>query len=1098
MNIDPNVYGLSIELSLSTGKAFESLNRFEAAVTGIETQVTAVAQKALGEIESLTDKLEKNISSVSASLKDVSVEGDKFSQNISQAQADTATMGGNIDSQIDDITKSIKLWDEILEIHEEIVKLGQDELDRVGDYVRIIEDIKQAIDLKNKSHATELEYIRQETKAFGNVAQQATNFNDSLAGNATIMGGIVNLAKHLFILVAEIDQATENFVATNYRAYGTQQQLVQQARLLTAEYGLLDEQAIEATKALASLRIPEDELKQYVVLVSEASRYTGASVEVLAAYAHSLRQVGMDAVATQRHLQHMAASMRMFGLSTADLNRILGNTTISIAEIDTVFGPGAVEQLNLMRTNMAGLSKQLGFSADASEKFIMHLMDPSNRILLERFSGESIDNISDLTRAMITSGEKIQEQIQNMRDSGMDDVQIQYQLQALSEAYGFANVESMHLAARLAELSNEMGLNLDNAEDMQKAYETLYNESLNPVSDANATLAAQFRILTTRIRDLAHYALQPLADGLAAVLIPINMLLGAMTKIARVVGDVWGWFEKLWIIGPIFKAIRIGAGFVAVLTGGFLLLAGSLMFAERLAMQLGRAMEILFQTLGDGLQRLGQSVSKVVVPLMGLGAAFLMMGAGAYLFAEGVQTIASAGWAAIPALIGLSAVVLGFAQVLVALGALAQGPVALGILAIGAGFLAIGAAAWLMGAGIQMAAGAFQTMVEVMKEVSAELLVNFANALIASSMRLAAAGAALLPAAATLIPGSVLLGTAALLIRGAVALMQPAVETLDKLAGGIERTMMAINAAMDSVSLPFTKINQIIDDLAGGIRRLFMVSGQLILAAINLSLGSIALLDATRTLGRATTLLVPSSMALYFSMFWLESAVNRLGRFSYQFAGIGASLGLLADSYLSLMAVDATILQDIAQAGLDAMPLLDQFATAIGQTAERLRVAVNQIRDPALELTAILQDLGDSLNVFDQGGVVIQTNVEDVIAQMDTYINSLQGSVARMEMALNAQAAPTMREAENAGMGEAMRGETISTVQVFHSAERAEDTDDLITQLALNNSYLEQIVAIISGSMEGESITVIRDMLAEYMPKISKAKLGMHNGLNQW
>ncbi len=63
--------------------------------------------------------------------------------------------------------------------------------------------------------------------------------------------------------IKKANEDTEKFTAINYRAYGSQQQLLQSTRELSGQTSLLQHEALEAFMVLGNLKIPKEELSKY-------------------------------------------------------------------------------------------------------------------------------------------------------------------------------------------------------------------------------------------------------------------------------------------------------------------------------------------------------------------------------------------------------------------------------------------------------------------------------------------------------------------------------------------------------------------------------------------------------------------------------------------------------------------------------------------------------------------------------------------------------------------------------------------------------------------------------------------------------------------
>lgn len=716
MAVDPNIYALSIQLSLDAESAFSTLSTFSDNVVQVEQDVADAATRAIQQIDDIITRADANLGKVASQIRDLSLEGDNLASSLFNAGEHIITMGDDSDQRMKDLKKQIDHWEEIRDINEELTEFGEDELDRVEDYLGNIKQLIDVIQRKNLGHEEELGLVEDELSVANDIFSGFTDIGDAIDNNTTRQIAFADVLRMTLDLMKEFDKETENFVTTNYRAYGSQQQILQQTRMLSAEFGIFRDASIEAYKVLGDLAIPRDELERYSKVVAMANRFTGVGIQTLGEYSHRMRQAGMDAMATERQMVFFSEAMRKLGLSAQDLTRLMGETRVSAAELNAIFtGENPAQQYDQLRAVMGGLAKQMGMNVDVANRFMEGIVaDPIQRAKFEAFTGVAINSMQDLQQAMVVGGAKAQDAVAALRqelDAGrITGIEYQIQLDALSKAYGFGDKQAMLFATRLNEVADSMGLDLENAEDLEEALAAVRREISDPFAEANDTLTAQLRILTDSAMALIGLGLQPLIDILKEVIKWINYIIRVVTDVITTISEWITWLEELFPpLTYLFGAIKAGIGITMAFGLAIVFVAGVLGLIPGVINLVSAGIVGLFSAIGRGLQALGNAVRNVIVPLLALGAAFMMVGVGAYFFAQSVKIVAELGWVAIPALLGMVAVIIVLGIALVVLGGAAMS-VAPGILVLAVGFLAMGAAVLMAGFGMKLFADALVTM----------------------------------------------------------------------------------------------------------------------------------------------------------------------------------------------------------------------------------------------------------------------------------------------------------------------------------------------------------------------------------------------------
>lgn len=802
--VDPNIYALSIELSLDAGQAFDTLDSFEDAVVGLEEQVTTAAQNAIGKVDETISQVEANLGNLTSAIRGINLEGDKLAAALAGAGVEASDMTGDLDSQIAQVKKSMQFWEEIRDLNEEIVDFGQEELERVEDYIKVIDQILKTVELKNKAHLEELDLVEQEQDLVSTFANTWNDVGDSINNANVRQVSFYSVLRNIFDLLLEFDKETENFVHANYRAYGSMQAITNETRVLSTEYGILRAESIAAMKALADVKTPIESIDKLTGEIGRLNRITGVTIDTWANYSRGLRFAGLDAEATTHHMNLMAAAQRKLGLASSDLQRIINDQNMSMEQQILMFGEDAPEAFMKMQLGLSGIAKELGMSEKAAQDWMKTLQFTGAEAIRfwttfgevaadapveERYAAmekaaRNFAKTAGISFEALANGEKLGEEQQIM-------------LNTLAQRFGITGEQIMLMARASRNLTNEQKAMLMTVDGLDQAFakEMGRNKQWQESID---NLTRQWETLKSSIMGILGVFAQLAADALVPLLRLLNGLIHYIGVVVNAFRDLWVWMENtIPGFSILSSAIKFAVGWALILVGVFATLGGLTGLLGNFFSFVTNGIVGLGQAIGDGIAAMARAVQGVMIPLLALGAAFLMVGAGAYLFAQSVKTVAELGWAAIPALLGMIATVGVLGLVLIGLASLVQGPIAVGLLVLSAAFLAVGASAVMVGHGLMLAAQAFQILSSAVIELAASgAIVDFSKQMLSASWRVLLAAPLLLAAALILAPAAIAFGIAGTLLAAAMSIFSFAIYMLgaagEKFASGMEALMAGV------------------------------------------------------------------------------------------------------------------------------------------------------------------------------------------------------------------------------------------------------------------------------------------------------------------
>lgn len=729
--IDPNVYALSISLQLDAGAAFETLDTFSDNIVELEAKLGDAVNKSFSDMSKSLDVVSAQIGEINISFASLLDTSTQIQKGMEKSLPDVNIVRDVGEERLDNLQQEFDVLKDMFDLQSDLLKTMHDELDLTYSMVKGIDGITSSIRIKNQAHINQNDLVQSGTNlihGMGNEMQGVMGRGISLY---IIWRQIKSMVNSVWESIKAYDEETEKFVTTNYRAYGSQQQLLQSTRQLSMEVGIARDVAIEAYKVLADTRAPRDQIDKLAISISKAHRYTGVAIDTLGVYAQKVRLAGGDAATTDRQLRWMSDAMRKFGLNTKDVSTILGDTSINTRILTNQFGGAAdtVEKFEQMKATLMGVAKEMGMSTDAANSFANALAKDS--MMLAKFqslAGIQINTMDDLQTAQVLAGRNINSRIQQLnklKSTNQMSVQAYEQnLKTLADVYYGGSQDALMLSARVGELADQMGIAGNSAADFGRIMAKIERDALDPWHESNSTLSAQLRILNSWISAVIGTLYQLVSDSILPFIKVLNYLALSIGSLIGMFREFYAWLESIPVIGKVFSLLRWGAGFVVALAIAFVFLAGAIgsfiiaamavpnIFSRlatiaqgfgniivSISRSIGQSIVILLTALGDGLAALGASIRPVMVPLLALGGAFLMVGASAWLFSLAISNLVAIGWDAVPAFVGLAIGIALVGGILVGLGYAALGA-APGIAIVAAAFLAVGAAAYLTGLGL--------------------------------------------------------------------------------------------------------------------------------------------------------------------------------------------------------------------------------------------------------------------------------------------------------------------------------------------------------------------------------------------------------------
>lgn len=434
------------------------------------------------------------------------------------------------------------------------------------DFNKQLENVKENVDLKNKGHKlqnklleTDLGLISDQADSMEEINQLINDQNKLRKDGLDVSRKAYNIAWMMVDAIWAADQATQNFITTNFRMYGSQYQLTQQALELAAATGQTTDKALEAVAALSNLATPKEQMKDLSETILEANTYLGVGIGELAEFSRQNRFAGGDVKSFNRIIGYSADAMKTYGLNSSDVGRILGDTTISMFDLYMSMGQfgtrtkdeagkflTSMELMKKAQLSFEGMAKRMGFAAGVGASAIAALANPKNitsiRMMAEEL-GIAINGSEDLLASLpaITSGmlgalDINLDMIKAFKTNAAGGEALSNYVQSIMDRTGLAK-DQVILMLEIAEEMKAAGKDVKNFAQVEEYMKA--KNAAEAYKEAMKTLTGQVGLIVNKLNAFANMINVVIGQGLMEWMETLQPLFDVMTKsISRVVKGI--------------------------------------------------------------------------------------------------------------------------------------------------------------------------------------------------------------------------------------------------------------------------------------------------------------------------------------------------------------------------------------------------------------------------------------------------------------------------------------------------------------------------------------------------------------------------------
>lgn len=1141
---DINATGLSIALQLDTVLASKGLTLLIDQVKDFEGDLADAAAAALKSTNTLADASQaviKDFTGLQTSVMENYTKGYvQISKQVLERQKDL-----NLVKQHEkELRKRLLLTQELMVVTEMIQKESKREFDTAKSVNNAISQTEKSIYLKNKAHRQQNDLMSVGDRIAKAIWHTHKWMGDEVKRIATNLVGQLTALMSIARVWGNMVQDTERFVTANYRAYGSQVQMVAESYRLAGAYGLAREKALEAYQAMADLRTPRDEMEKMTVSVARFHRVTGVGIDVTAKFVKTLRSIGYSSAESERSLTGLANKMRQMNLTTAEMNKVVGELPNAFL-FEKVFGKDTFDNFTQMRAELAGLGKAMSVNSDA-------ILNWTNQLGAANLEGEvfrqgiaqslgiSLEDAKDLEKVFGAAGAKAME----MYDAQLAAGQTQGVASAAATKYLSValkmNEEQAAFVWQLYETQKALGVTTNDLGDLAKAMGMLMDDivTLDKLfGEAGETITQSLREIESAFDSIFAVILEPM----------MPVVIGGLEVIAFVLGKIGD--AAQWVSAQLKFMKESSNSFVSFLGHGLQLIIGLLFIMSfrlfgvftwlgRLiglipglgtaATSAGATITNVFRGVFTAIQQLivgifttiGQALRALLTPVNGLKGAMLVMSvfmlavaASIWIVAQAIKTVAEVGDAAGQAVLYLAA---GTAVLIVAIGALAAiATVASApLLTLGIAILPLSVGMLILSGATIIAAKAFEIFANAMIKLVderflprfAEQLVEAASTIFSGSTELIVAAGVLAIASAELVVAVGALGIAAAMLVPTAAGLLVGGGVMVAAGGVLYLSSSILSAAADMLHPASTKLMESSANLLRAVPDMLLAVGGLLAvgtglagASVILGAGVAAMAIPLWGLGRVVAYLAKIAPDMILSSNSLRTFGKAL-----------EDLNLSADS---LIRVNAGLADFIAvSAGVyDASLTLSGAMSNVRYSIESLyhvnffylvnyiRYWTDQIFEAFRDITRIDFDsiavklesgISRIAKVFGQlSNVQIKTDLEALQGMLTEYTQYMEVLATKLEAISKERIAPIVKGLRD-DIKETIEAEAFHTVKVMHTTQDSRDDrlDKLVALQEQNNLLILALSEIVKTKDGGENVKGIHDLLREHLPELAEGK----------
>jgi len=347
-------------------------------------------------------------------------------------------------------------------------------------------------------------------------------------------------------------KALEEFHTVNFKAAGGAKMLAMNTELVAQKHGVLREEALAATKALAEVGFTSNVIRQDMDnlsgFVADFTRVTGVSSEVGAKFTRMFDVAGMSIGDAKESMGAMTAAMEQYGLTSQDVTSLMEGFNNSLQTMKSFHSDKTIKAYASALAIFGSAAKQAGVPVETAAQFMEALTKQVDQFILLT-DGKSFADPIQGAAAAINKVEDIEAKIANVPAHMKGKMG-----QVYMDMYNLdANMYQMLL--KTGDMYDEFLVkqkSLGTKEVMGREQWLATMEKGNEYAKNMAKMSEESNNNMTRMMDQIKDQVLSILAAIGIKLMPI--FIGISKIILKVVGFVHG------ALGPILKFLGLGDG----------------------------------------------------------------------------------------------------------------------------------------------------------------------------------------------------------------------------------------------------------------------------------------------------------------------------------------------------------------------------------------------------------------------------------------------------------------------------------------------------------------------------------------------------------
>ncbi|MEM3000619.1 MAG: hypothetical protein QXU32_00665 [Nitrososphaerales archaeon] len=551
---DINAYALGIELQLQTAAAFEAISKLKNQIAELhkvayigprrlpipdigasENKIRRLSEAYhdLTQAHAASKQLADAIWNIAESIEEVSIYSKDYIVLLS-------AFGESIDDAIASLERERNAYREVRDAQGKLTDEQRRHLEYVEDQIKALQNLRRSVEQYDKQVNALNESLIDVGRGLLSQSESANAALDILGKLKTSAGASAVVLAFLSKGIYDVISAQDKFATVNYRALGTNRDLIVASNTLRSTLGATASEATEVISALGEAGFrASDDIDNLAQANYKFSQTTGVAVDITAIFQRRLVALSGSTDAAAKALTKVSAVIRQSGLTAREAGSLMSQLDTASLRLFYLYGEKQATELTAELIKLAGAAKAAGGSADIMFNMIQRILSqPVEAQKLFAFAGAKFDE-RDLKGSLYDLLPKLADRLNEYRKEGKDAA---FQAQRIAEMMGVSIEEAANLILLMDKVGGAKGIR--DFVDRQKE-----------AADLEADFAEATRTLTRSLKQLLEPLLS-IGAQIADVIVPaVSMILQPIAILVRAVASLVNFFQKIPVIGPIIKTV---------------------------------------------------------------------------------------------------------------------------------------------------------------------------------------------------------------------------------------------------------------------------------------------------------------------------------------------------------------------------------------------------------------------------------------------------------------------------------------------------------------------------------------------------------------